>query len=196
MQTQTHPQPVDATLDLPVHDTPPSCCAGRAAAQTAVNDTHTTHHAHHAHGAHGAHAGTPAGLATAATVHCLTGCAIGELAGLAIGVSLGLGAWPTMLLATALGFLGGYALGLWPLVRRGSGWLEAFKLIWIGETVSIAVMEFAMNFTDYHVGGVQAASVFEWRFWFGYAAALPAGFVVAWPVNYWLLARNLKKACH
>lgn len=111
-------------------------------------------------------------------------------------MTLGLGVWPTMLLATALGFLSGYTLGLLPLVRQGAGWLEAFKLIWIGETISIAFMELAMNFTDYHVGGVQAASVVSWRFWLGYAAALPAGFIVAWPVNYWLLKRNVKKPCH
>lgn len=167
-----------------------ACCTTDGKPARAANDAHAQHHGH------GAHAGSPAGLATAATVHCLTGCAIGELAGLALGVTLGLGAWPTMLLATALGFLSGYTLGLLPLVRQGMGWVEAFKIIWLGETISIAVMEFAMNFTDYHVGGVQAASVFTWQFWLGYAAALPAGFLVAWPVNYWLLQRNLKKPCH
>ena len=166
--------------------------AHRAAGQRGRPATDVTPH-HHAHTGQGV---APARLATAATVHCLTGCAIGELAGLAVGVSLGWGAWPTMLLATALGFLSGYTLGLWPLVRRGMRWLEAFKVIWVGETISIAVMEFAMNLTDYHVGGVQAASVFTWSFWLGYAAALPAGFIVAWPVNYWLLRRNVKTPCH
>jgi hypothetical protein len=101
-----------------------------------------------------------------------------------------------MALATALGFVSGYALGLRPLVRQGMGIAQAFRTIWLGETVSIAAMEFAMNFTDYHVGGITAASVLEPVFWLGYAAALPAGFVVAWPVNYWLLRRSVKKACH
>jgi len=177
-------------------------CCGTDAHPSAANDAPVQHHGPDMHGgvhgsAHGSSpVSSPAGLATAATVHCLTGCAIGELAGLAIGVTLGLGAWPTMLLATALGFLSGYSLGLLPLVRQGMGWLEAFKLIWLGETISIAFMEFAMNFTDYHIGGVQAASVFTWQSWLGYALALPAGFVVAWPVNYWLLKRNVKKPCH
>lgn len=151
-------------------------------------------HAHHAHHGHGG--GSLASLATAATIHCLTGCAIGELAGLAIGVSLGWNPWATMALATVLGFASGYTLGLWPLVKQGMTWLGAFKTIWLGETVSIAVMEFAMNFTDYHVGGVQAASILSPTFWLGYAAALPAGFLVAWPVNYWLLGRNVKQRCH
>ena len=178
-----------STQNLTKHGAQASCATGEKFAH-AANDAPALHHSH------GAHATSPAGLATAATVHCLTGCAIGELAGLSIGVTLGLGAWPTMILATALGFLSGYSLGLLPLVRQGMGWLDAFKVIWIGETISIAFMEFAMNFTDYHVGGVQVASVFTWQFWIGYATALPAGFIVAWPVNYWLLKRNLKKPCH
>jgi hypothetical protein len=153
-----------------------------------------TAHAHHAH--HGGGSVSLAGLTTSATLHCLTGCAIGEFVGLAIGVSLGLNPWATMALATALGFTSGYTLGLWPLVKQGLSWGAAWKAIWLGETISIAAMEFAMNFTDYHVGGVQAASLLSPVFWLGYAAALPAGFIVAWPVNYWLLRRNFKKPCH
>ena len=151
-------------------------------------------HAHHAH--HGGGNTSLGRLTTSATLHCLTGCAIGEFTGLAIGVTLGLNPWATMALATLLGFASGYALGLRPLVKQGLGWVAAFRAIWLGETISIAAMELAMNFTDYHVGGVQAASVLEPMFWLGYALALPAGFVVAWPVNYWLLRRNFKKPCH
>lgn len=152
---------------------------------------HTPHHAHH-----GAADASPAALATSATIHCLTGCAIGELAGLMVGVSLGLNPWTTMALATVLGFISGYALGLRPLVQQGMGVAQAFRTIWLGETISIAVMELAMNFTDYHVGGVAVASVLEPRFWLGYALALPAGFIAAWPVNWLLLRKNVKKQCH
>jgi len=153
----------------------------------------------HAHHAHTYTPGAPAdavGLATSATLHCLTGCAIGELAGLLIGVSLGLNPWTTMVLATVLGFVSGYALGLRPLVTQGMSIAAAFRTIWLGETVSIAVMELAMNFTDYHVGGVNVNSPMEPRFWLGYALALPAGFIVAWPVNWWLLRKQVKKSCH
>lgn len=135
-------------------------------------------------------------LATLSTVHCLTGCAIGEFAGLAIGVTLGFSPWTTMALATALAYISGYTLGLVPLVRQGSTWGQAFKAIWLGETISIAVMELVMNFTDYHVGGVQAASVLDPLFWKGFLLALPAGYLAALPVNYWLLKRNFKKPCH
>lgn len=192
---QTHPQEHSdriTTQKFSDHGAK-ACCTTDAVQLDAANDAQALNHAHHAQGARG---GSPAGLATAATIHCLTGCAIGEFAGLAIGVTLGIGVWPTMALATLLAFISGYSLGLLPLVRQGMGWLEAFKVIWLGETISIASMEFAMNFTDYHVGGIQVSSVFEWRFWLGYAAALPAGFLLAWPVNYWLLKRNLKKPCH
>lgn len=150
-------------------------------------------HANHTHS--GANSSLPR-LTTAATLHCLTGCAIGELAGLAIGVSMGLNPWATMALATMLGFISGYTLGLWPLVKQGMSWRQAFKTIWMGETISIAAMEFAMNFTDYHVGGVQAVSLLAPQFWLGYLAALPAGFVVAWPVNWWLLHKSVKQPCH
>ncbi len=152
---------------------------------------HVAHAQSHGHGA----LSLPR-LTSAATIHCLAGCAIGEFIGLAIGVSLGLNPWFTMTLATLLGFVGGYTFGLWPLVRQGMGWTQAFRVIWLGETISIAVMELAMNFTDYHVGGVQVDSVLALRFWLGYLAALPAGFVSAWPVNYWLLKHNIKEHSH
>jgi hypothetical protein len=124
------------------------------------------------------------------------GCAIGEWIGLAIGVSAGFNPWLTMTLGTVLGFIGGYTFGLWPLVRQGMSWTQAFRTIWLGETISIAAMELTMNFIDYHVGGVQTTSLLSRQFWLGYAAAVPAGFVVAWPVNYWLLKRGIKEHQH
>lgn len=153
-------------------------------------------HAQHAHASHAGHPASLRRLTTAATAHCLLGCAVGEWLGLAIGVGASLGTWVTMALATLLGFVGGYTLGLWPLVRRGQSWGGAFRTIWLGETVSIAAMELAMNFTDYHVGGIQAPSLLAPQFWLGYAAAVPAGFIVAWPVNYWLLKQNIKQHEH
>lgn len=176
------------------HASAGACCSSKASTPSEAKSVHAGHAHHGAHSSHGS--GTLAGLTTSATIHCLTGCAIGEFVGLAIGVSLGLNPWATMALATVLGFTSGYTLGLWPLVKQGQSWTGAFKTIWLGETISIAAMEFAMNFTDYHVGGVQASSILAPQFWIGYAAALPAGFAIAWPVNYWLLGRNIKQQCH
>lgn len=156
-------------------------------------NTMTNHHEHHAHHAHHAN---PVITSAQATWHCLSGCVIGEVAGLMIGTWLGLGVWPTIALATSLAYLSGFSLGLLPVMRRqGKTFLEAFKLIWIGEAVSIGVMEIAMNAADYSVGGMEAGSVLSPMFWFGIAVAIPAGFLAAWPINWWLLRRDLKN-CH
>ena len=131
-----------------------------------------------------------------ATLHCLTGCVIGEVAGLMIGVSLGQGVWPTMLLATVLAYISGFTLGLVPVMRhQQKSFTEAFRLIWFGEAVSIGVMEIAMNAVDYSMGGMQSGSIFVAEFWIAILVAVPAGFIAAWPVNWWLLSRNMKK-CH
>ena len=152
-------------------------------------------HSHHAHGHHG---GTEGAFRTSAqaTIHCLTGCVIGEVVGLGIGVTLGLGTWPTIILATGLAYVSGITLGLLPVVKgRDVGLIEAFRIIWVGEVISIGVMEIVMNLVDYQMGGMSAASVASWMFWRGILFAVPAGFLAAWPVNYWLLKRELK-ACH
>ena len=151
-------------------------------------------HAHAHHGHHGG--GGSLRVSAQATLHCLTGCVIGEVAGLMIGVSLGLAAWQTIVLATALAYASGMTLGLVPVMRsRGIGMIAALRIIWLGEVISIGVMELAMNFADYQMGGMAAPSVMSWMFWRGIAVAVPAGFLAAWPVNWWLLRRNLK-SCH
>ena len=158
-----------------------------------------TEHAHHDHAAalgHHGHGGGPFKTSAQATLHCLTGCVIGEVAGLLIGVSLGFSPWQTIVLATALAYASGITLGLLPVMKsRGVGMAEAFRIIWIGEVISIGVMEIVMNFVDYQMGGMTAPSVWTWMFWRGIVFAVPAGFLAAWPVNYWLLKRELK-ACH
>jgi hypothetical protein len=76
------------------------------------------------------------------------------------------------------------------------GPLQALRIIWLGEVTSIGVMEVVMNFVDYQMGGMTAPSIASWMFWRGIVFAVPAGFLVAWPVNYWLLKREIKGACH
>ena len=149
-----------------------------------------------AHGTHGGHGGGAFKTSAQATLHCLTGCVIGEVAGLMIGVSLGFSPWATIALATVLAYAAGITLGLIPVMRsRGVGLVDAFKIIWIGEVISIGVMEVVMNAVDYQMGGMTAPSIATWMFWRGIVFAVPAGFLAAWPVNYWLLKRDLK-ACH
>lgn len=158
--------------------------------------THSCHSPKAAPAAHHGHHGGSLATSFHATVHCLTGCVIGEVAGLMIGVTLGLSPFVTIALATGLAYLSGMTLGLVPVMRReGIGMLAALRIIWIGEVISIGVMELVMNSVDYHMGGMTAPSVASWMFWRGLIFAVPAGFIAAWPVNYWLLRRNLK-ACH
>jgi len=128
-----------------------------------------------------------------ATLHCLTGCVIGEVAGLVIGTVIGLAIWPMILLATALSYLSGITLGLLPVMRNQVvGLFGALRIIWVGEVISIGVMEIVMNFVDYQLGGMGAKSVLVWTFWRGLVFAVPAGFLAGWPINYWLIRRELK----
>ena len=149
----------------------------------------------HAHSHHGHHRDSAWRTSAQATLHCLTGCVIGEAAGLMIGVTIGFEPWQTIVLATALSYVSGMTLGLLPVMRsQGVGMLEALRIIWIGEVISIGVMELVMNYVDYQLGGMGAPSVMSWTFWRGLVFAIPAGFIAARPVNYWL-KRELK-ACH
>lgn len=158
-------------------------------------DKTTDHTTCHNEG-HSEHSSNPFVTSAKATLHCLTGCVIGEVAGLIIAMALGLGVWPTIILATSLAYLSGFTLGLLPIMRdQGKTFMQALKLIWIGEVISIGVMEIAMNATDYYMGGMTAGSLLAPQFWIAIMVAIPAGFVAAWPVNWWLLSRDLK-ACH
>lgn len=153
------------------------------------------HHA--AAGHHGGHGdNTLFRTSMHATLHCLTGCVIGEVAGLAIGVHFGLGMWPTMILATVLAYIAGFSLAVPPIMRSQSlNFKQAFRAIWLGEAISIGVMELVMNAVDYMVGGVQAASLSSPIFYIGLGIAIPAGFIAGWPVNYLLLRNEIKEKC-
>ena len=157
-----------------------------------MNDTATQCHSE----GHDALGSNPFVTSAKATLHCLTGCVIGEVAGLILAMAIGLSVWPTIILATSLAYLSGFTLGLVPVMRdRGMSFGQALKLIWIGEVVSIGVMEIAMNGADYYMGGMTAGSLLSMQFWIAMGIAIPAGFLAAWPVNWWLLSRDLKN-CH
>ena len=150
---------------------------------------------HTAADAHSHHGGSGWRAAAMVTTHCLTGCLIGEWTGLAIGVALSLPVRDTVVLATALAYASGFGLTMWPLLRRGMGLWAALRTVFIGEAVSIGVMEIMMNTVDYALGGMGVRSLFVARYWQALSVAAVAGFLAAWPVNFWLLSRNMKK-CH
>ncbi len=147
------------------------------------------------HAAHAHHHRITWATSAQVTLHCLLGCSIGEISGLIIGTVLGLGVWTTISLAVALAFVFGMGLAIQPVMGRGADFRTALKAVWLGEIVSITVMEIAMNATDLALGGVQSGSLLSMRFWIAMAAAIPAGFLAAWPVNHWLVGKSLK-ACH
>lgn len=129
-------------------------------------------------------------LAVSATLHCFTGCALGEIAGLVLGAALGLGTLATIALAVALAFLLGYALTLRGLVRGGLTVREALGVALLADTVSIAVMEIVDNGVMLTVPGAMDAGLSDPLFWGVLAFALAVAFVVTVPVNRALIARG------
>jgi Domain of unknown function (DUF4396) len=144
-------------------------------------------HAHHdTHGTRG----SLNRLATAATLHCLTGCGIGEVLGLVIAGWLGWGAFASITLAVALAFFFGYALAMRPLLAGGLGFRQAVRLALAADTVSIIVMEVVDNAIMLAIPGAMDAHLADPLFWGSLAVALGIAFVVTFPVNRWLIGRG------
>lgn len=129
-------------------------------------------------------------VAIQATVHCLTGCAIGEVLGMVLATSLGWGNGLSIAAATVLAFFFGYALTLGPVLRAGVPFRRAAGLAFASDTVSIAVMELVDNGFILLVPGAMAAGLGDGLFWWSLGVGLAIAFVVAVPVNRWLIARG------
>ena len=129
-------------------------------------------------------------LSFSATLHCLTGCAIGEVLGLVIGTALGWGNVATIALAVALAFFFGYSLTMLPLLRSGLALGAAIPLALAADTLSITVMEIVDNAVMLVVPGAMEAGLASPLFWGSLAFALAVAFVAAFPVNRYLIARG------
>lgn len=129
-------------------------------------------------------------MALGATLHCLTGCAIGEITGLMIGTAAGLAAGWTIALSVGLAFLFGYLLSSLPLVRAGLGLGAALGVVLAADTLSIATMEVVDNLVMALVPGAMDAGLVNPVFWLSMALALTVAGVAAYPVNRVLLARG------
>lgn len=125
-----------------------------------------------------------------ATLHCLTGCAIGEVLGLVIASALGWGTAASIGLAVGLAFLFGYALTLRPLLAGGLGVRRAVGVALAADTLSIAVMEAVDNGVIVAVPGAMEAGLGSLLFWGSLALALAVAFAAAFPVNRALIARG------
>ncbi|MFE5300241.1 DUF4396 domain-containing protein [Streptomyces sp. NPDC056632] len=152
---------------------------------------HEGHHEHHGqHGHHQGHGEVSWAMAAQATLHCLTGCAIGEVLGMIIGTAFGWGNLPTMVLAIVLAFFFGYALTLRGILKAGVDFRTAFKVALAADTLSIAVMEIIDNGVIALWPGAMDAHLSEALFWIVLAISLATAFVLTTPVNKWMIGRG------
>ncbi|GAA2425741.1 DUF4396 domain-containing protein [Streptomyces macrosporus] len=163
---------------------------------------HAPHHGHsepaephggrvETHAEHGP-GGASASWSTAvkATLHCLTGCAIGEILGMAIGTALLWGNVPTMALAIALAFLFGYSFTLVAVLRAGVGLKAAVKVALAADTLSIAIMELVDNGIIALTPGAMDAHLTDGLFWSALLGGFAVAFLVTTPVNKWMIGRG------
>ena len=151
---------------------------------------------HHNHGGHHAGAVAPPAptslnrLALSATIHCLTGCGIGEVAGMVIGTALHWSNGATVALAVVLAFIFGYVLTMRPLLRAGLALGAAVRLALAADTVSITIMEIIDNLVMLVIPGAMDAHLTSPLFWGSLAVALILAAFVVFPVNRWLILRG------
>jgi hypothetical protein len=144
----------------------------------------------HSHSAHDPVAGSLNALAFSATVHCLTGCAIGEVLGMVIATALGWGNLATIALSVVLAFVFGYSLTSLPLLRAGMTLAAVAPLALASDTISISIMEVVDNAIVLAIPGAMQATLGDPGFWAALAFALLVAGVAAFPANRWLLARG------
>src|SRR3546814_527153 len=104
-------------------------------------------------------------LAFTATVHCLSGCATGEMLGMVIGTALAWSNVQTIVLAVILAFLFGYAFTMVPLVRAGLAFGAVLKLALAADTVSVPILEIVDNPLLLIIPGAMDAGLVRFRFW-------------------------------
>jgi len=128
--------------------------------------------------------------ALSATTHCLIGCAIGEVLGMAVATAFGWGNAVQIVLAIVLAFIFGYALTVQPVLRAGVGFRQASGIAFASDTVSIVIMEAVDNGFVLVVPGALAAGLGDAKFWWSIALGFAIAFGPAWAANRWLIARG------
>jgi hypothetical protein len=141
---------------------------------------------------HSGHAATQSlnAVAVSATLHCLTGCAIGEVLGMIIGTALGWSDWGTIALAVALAFFFGYTLTSLPLLRAGLALSAVVPIALASDTISIAIMEVVDNAIMLLIPGAMEAGLDNVGFYAALTAALLIAGAAAYPINRWLISRG------
>ncbi|MEJ7707934.1 MAG: DUF4396 domain-containing protein [Nocardioidaceae bacterium] len=139
------------------------------------------------------HSAAPAAtwsIAASATLHCLTGCAIGEVLGLVLATWWGWSNIPSIALAVVLAFFFGYLLTMRPILRAGLSLRDAVKIAFAADTLSILTMEIVDNAIILAVPGAMSAGLLSGLFWGSLAVALAIAFVVTVPINRALITRG------
>jgi hypothetical protein len=132
--------------------------------------------------------------AVQATLHCLTGCAIGEVLGMVLATALGWGNTASIAVSIALAFLFGYALTIRPVLRAGVAFRRAVRVAFASDTISITTMEIVDNAFILIVPGALAAGLADGLFWWSLGLSLVIAFAITVPVNRWLIARGRRHA--
>jgi hypothetical protein len=128
--------------------------------------------------------------AASATLHCLTGCAIGEILGMVIGTAAGFHNIGTVILSITLAFIFGYALTMRSVLKTGMAFKAALAVALAADTVSIFVMEVVDNTAMLTIPGAMDAGLSSMLFWLALAGSLALAFVVTVPVNKWMISRG------
>jgi hypothetical protein len=150
-----------------------------------MSEQHTSTHSHPSHAEQSLNT-----VALSATLHCLTGCAIGEVLGMIIGTALGWSEWGTIALAVALAFLFGYGLTSLPLLRSGLALAAVVPIALASDTISIAIMEVVDNAIMLLIPGAMEAGLDSIGFYAALTAALIIAGAAAFPINRWLISRG------
>jgi hypothetical protein len=129
-------------------------------------------------------------LAFTATVHCLTGCAIGEVLGMVIGTALRWSNSATVVLSVVLAFFFGYALTMRPLLASGLATGAVLRLAFASDTASITIMELVDNALMLVIPGAMDAGLNTGLFWGSLVLSLVVAGAAAFPVNRWLISRG------
>jgi len=148
------------------------------------DSAHRTHHEHH-------HTNMSSRkMAASATLHCLLGCAIGEMIGVTIGTHLGFAPHNTVLLASVLSFVSGYSVSTWPLIKANVPFKKALRLVFTADTLSILTMTIMDNLMMLLIHGAMDKDLTHPIYWLSRILSLTAAFIVAFPVNAYLLKRG------
>ena len=148
------------------------------------------------HGTHEAYVAVRWRQVLGSTMHCAAGDGIGILAGAAIAAHWRLPAWADFSLEYVLGFGFGWAIFQALAMRdmAGGEYLRSLRQTFLPEFLSMNLLMAGMVVTMHALMPRISGShdPLHVAFWFVMSMALIVGFIFAYPINWWLVAKELK----